>query len=297
MAEQADSPADTVEAVVTQALDEVKGILDPVHRAKEAHSLAGRLQDFATGAQALRNDAMNETIRETVMSSSQLANELGISKGRVSQLAKSGPPPERNFLGTGKLTVALGGKVEDGTGKKNPGPVIAQEDFQTYDRLRSLADDLGLATSYEMVPPPGTVKLNRPNLIVICGPRLSPLIEQILESDPHLRFQHDADGWYLVDQNTGQTYRSPMDDGGTEDIAYVGRLPRPDGKGTFLYVAGIHAMGSGGVVHWLGEEIASAYKEVKTKRFSALIKSTFDPSTLDITTSERITPLYRPEGA
>lgn len=297
MSKQVDEPSDPIDAAISQALDDVKGMNDPVSRATEAHALTGRLQDFAADCQGLRNDAMNEALRETTMNSSQLAAQLGISKGRVSQLAKSGPPPERNFLGTGKLTVGLGGKVEDGTGKKNPGPVIAQEDFQTYDHLRSLADDLGLSTTYEMIPPPGAVKLNRPNLVVICGPRLSPLIEQILESDPHLQFQHDEQGWYLVDRTQGAIYRSPMDEGGNEDIAYFGRLPRPDGRGTFLYVAGIHAMGSGGVVHWLGDEIANAYKEVKTRRFSTLIKSKFDPSTLDVITSERVTPLYRPEGA
>ena len=36
--------------------------------------------------------------------------------------------------------------------------------------------------------------LNRDNLVVICGPRLSPIIAQVLASDPNLGFAHDDQG-------------------------------------------------------------------------------------------------------
>ncbi|MFD0396342.1 hypothetical protein ACFQ3Z_45740 [Streptomyces nogalater] len=123
--------------------------------------------------------------------------------------------------------MALAEKLEDGNdkdGKKKAiqGPVIATEDVQTYERLRELAEEVGLEVSFERIPLGGNVRLNRNNLVVICGPRLSPLIEQILEGDPHLRFGKDDDGWYLTDRNTGQVYRSPMDRGENADIAYFG---------------------------------------------------------------------------
>lgn len=35
------------------------------------------------------------------------------------------------------------------------------------------------------------------------------------------------------------------------DIAYFGRFPRLDGRGTFLYMAAIHAPGPAGIVHYL----------------------------------------------
>jgi hypothetical protein len=288
---------ESLDAALDAVLGKVKAVGDPVDRAKQAHALVGRMQDFGAEAQVVRNEAMNEALRVGPLNSTQLAAELGISKGRVSQLAKAGPPPERVFLGTGKLTVALAEKFEDGKDKAKPGPVIATEDFQSYEHLRELADEVGLETGYERIPQGGNVKLNRNNLVVICGPRLSPLIEQILESDPHLQFAKDAEGWHLIDRDTGKVYRSPMDSGDNGDVAYFGRLPRPDGKGTFLYIAGIHAMGSGGVVHWLKSELATAHKELRAKRFSTLIASRFDPETLEITESERITPFYRPEGA
>jgi hypothetical protein len=271
-----------LDAAFDVLLSQLKELSDPLERAKVAHTLVGRAQDYGNEFQVVRN-------------------ELGISKGRVSQLAK-GAPPERLFLGSGKVIVALAEKLEDGKlldGRDKPvqGPVIATEDVQTYERLRELAEEVGLEIAFERIPLGGNVRLNRNNLVVICGPRLSPLIEQILEGDPHLRFGKDDEGWHLVDRNTGQVYRSPMDRGENGDIAYFGRLPRPDGQGTFLYVAGIHARGSGGVVHWLNKELANVHRELKAKRFSTLISSRFDPKTLEIVDSERITPFYRPEGA
>lgn len=264
---------------------------DALERAKRAHDLLTHHQAITVELTRIRKEAMGELLASG-MTNTQLSAELGVSKGRVSQLTKSGPPLERAFLGTGPLTVALGGKLEADRAK--PGPVLAQEDFSAYEHIRSLAEHLQLKTQYEVIKPPGLVHLNRDNLIVICGPRLSPLIAQILESDPHLRFARDENGWYLIDDTADRTYRSPMDSDKPGDIAYFGRLPRPDGKGTFLYIAGIHAMGSNGIVHWLTRNITEAYHEIKAKRFSTLIESTFDPDTREIVSSQRITPFYQP---
>lgn len=299
--EDLSSLKERLDAAFDVTLSQLKELSDPLKRAKAAHALAGRMQDYGNEFQVVRNEAMNETLRVGQLNSTRLAAELGISKGRVSQLAK-GAPPERLFLGSGKVVVALAEKLEerklhDGRDKPVQGPVIATEDVQTYEHLRELAEEVGLEITFERIPLGGNVRLNRNNLVVICGPRLSPLIEQILESDPHLRFGKDADGWHLIDRNTSEVYRSPMDRGENGDIAYFGRLPRPDGQGTFLYIAGIHARGSGGVVHWLNNELANVHRELKARRFSTLISSRFDPETLEIVESERITPFYRPEGA
>lgn len=285
-----------LDSAVDEVISQLSDLSDPLERARIAHSLVTRSQDYGSRLQAVRNGSMNEVLRAGTMTSTQLAAELGISKGRVSQLTK-GAPPERLFLGSGRLTVALAEKLEDGTGKSKPGPVIATEDVQTYERLRNLAGEVGLDAGWERIPLGGNIRLNRSDLVVICGPRLSPLIEQILEGDPNLRFARDDHGWHLIDRQTGTVYRSPMDSGGDRDIAYFGRLPRPDGRGTFLYIAGIHARGSGGVVHWLHNELANVHREMKQRRFSTLISSRFDPETLEIQESERITPLYRPDVA
>ncbi|WP_331740840.1 sigma-70 family RNA polymerase sigma factor [Streptomyces sp. NBC_01006] len=290
-----------LDAALDAALSEVRELGDPLQRAIAAHQSVGRLQDYEGQFQSVRNEAMNEALRTEIVNNKDLAAALSISAGRVSQLAK-GAPPERLFLGSGKVIVALAEKLEerkDGDGKDKviQGPVIATEDVQTYEHLRLLAEEVGLEITFERIPLGGNVRLNRSNLVVICGPRLSPLIEQVLESDENLRFDKDTAGWYLRDLNTGQVYRSPMDSGGNADVAYFGRLPRPDGKGSFLYIAGIHARGSGGVVHWLNQELAAAHRTLKAKRFSVLIESTFDAETLEVTSSKQITPFYHPERA
>jgi hypothetical protein len=266
---------------------------DAVQRAKAAAGLLDRFQSVVGELSRIRREAVEEMIA-TGMSHGQIADALGVSRGRVSQLTKAGPPPERAFWGTGALTVALGGKLE--ASKKasgQPGPVLAQEDFQAYVELSASVKTMGLGSDYEVIPPPGLVRLNRDNLVVICGPRLSPLIEQVIEADPIIRFEHDEQGWYLKDHRTAEIYRSPMDDGTPSDIGYLARFQRPDARGTFIYIAGIHAMGSSGVVHYLDQHLTEVYREVKTKRFSGLIRCEFDPDTRKVSASSLVTPLYQ----
>lgn len=273
-----------------KALSEVP---DPIERAKRSGDLLGHHQAALTELSRIRREAVEE-LRASGMTQVEMAAALGMTRGRISQLVQSGPPPERAFFGTGTLTVAVGGKSE--AGKSKPGQVIATADMASYERLRDLAASLKLDAAYEVIPPPGVVRLNRDDLVVICGPRLSPLIGQILEADQALGFDRDEDGWHLVDHRAGQIYRSPMDNGEPGDIGYLGRLPRPDGRGTFLYLAGIHAVGAAGIVDYLDGHLAALYREVKTRRFSTLISCTFDPETHAVTSSEQVTPIYRPEA-
>ncbi|MEK8141614.1 sigma-70 family RNA polymerase sigma factor [Streptomyces sp. M10(2022)] len=258
------------------------------------------MQDYGNEFQAVRNEAMNETLRMGQLNSTQLASELGISKGRVSQLAK-GAPPERLFLGSGKVIVALAEKLEDGNdkdGKKKAiqGPVIATEDVQTYERLRDLAEDVGLEISFERIPLAATSGSTATTSwsFAALGYRLSSN-RSLKATPPAVRQGRGRLAPHRPQHRPGLPL--PMDRGMNSDIAYFGRLPRPDGKGTFLYVAGIHARGSGGVVHWLNHELANVHRELKARRFSTLISSRFDPETLEIVESEQIAPFYRPEGA
>ena len=191
---------------------------------------------------------------------------LGMSKSRVSQLLSAGSRPERAFLGPGAVTVAIGGKLE--AGKATPGGVVSTESFAAYEVLADLARSVGLETTCEIVPPPGLVHLNRANLIVMAGPRLLPFLGQVLEADAHLGYGHDESGWYLLDKASGQEYRSPSDSGTPGDYAYIGRLPRPDGKGTFLYLAGIHAPGNLGAACFLADNLAELHRELKTRRLA-----------------------------
>jgi hypothetical protein len=270
-------------------------ITDPAERAKEASSLLLSYQQAVGELSRIRREAVEELSGQG-MTQAQIAEILGTTRARIGQILTSGPRPERALLGVGTLTVALGGKLE--AGKTDPGPVVAQEDLAAYEHLRTLAQSMGLDTRYEVIPSNGMLNLNREGLIVICGPRLSPLIAQVLASDTNLTFEKDDAGWHLVDNVAGRIYRSPMDAGEPGDYAYVGRLPRLDGHGTFLYIAGIHAVGAAGVVHYLANHLEDLYRDVRRqRRWSLLVSCRYDPETREVTASEAVTPVYRPEGA
>jgi hypothetical protein len=276
---------------------ELTELTDPVTRAQRAGELLPHYQSVVTEMSRIRREAVQELI-DRGLSHAEIATKLGVSRGRVGQLTTSGPPPERAFFGTDRLTVAVGGKLEapkDASGEQ--GRVVAQEDFDAYLHLSELAKGLKLETTHEVVPLGGMIRLTRDNLVVICGPRLSPLIAQILESDPNLGFERDDQGWYLIDRQTGTIFRSPADSDQPGDIGLLARLPRPDMRGSFVYIAGIHAIGASGVIHYLEHHLAEVYKEVKTRRFSTLVQCEYDDATREVTSSKRVTPLYRPEGS
>jgi hypothetical protein len=117
-------------------------------------------------------------------------------------------------------------------------------------------------------------------------------------ADPHLGCAVDDRGWYLVDKTTGTEYRSPMDSGNAADYAYVGRLPRPDGKGTFLYLAGTHAPGTLAAAQYVSDNIVELHRDLKNRRFSVVIGCEFDArDRKKIISAKPVTPIYRPESS
>ncbi|MBY8873768.1 hypothetical protein K7640_18225 [Micromonospora sp. PLK6-60] len=79
------------------------------------------------------------------------------------------------------------------------------------------------------------------------------------------------------------------------DVAYLGRLPRPDRQGSLIIFTGIHPPGSLGVVHLLCTRISELYSEVKTGNFSVLVGTEYEPDTHEPRHVELLTPLYRLE--
>jgi hypothetical protein len=272
----------------------VTAIKDPRERARVVNKMIEEYQAAVAELSDVRRDTLRELLA-TGMSQIAIAEMLDMSKSRVSQLLSAGTRPERTFLGTGTLTVAIGGKVE--SGKPQPGGVVSAEAFSAYEILADLARSVGLDTKYEVVPPPGLVDLNRPNLIVLTNPRLLPFLSQVMGADPHLGYAVDENGWYIVDKTTQTEYRSPMDYGKVADYAYVGRLPRPDGKGTFLYLAGTHAPGTLAAAHFVADNIVELHRDLKNRRFSTVIVGEYDPKDRrKILSTKPLTPIYRPES-
>lgn len=236
----------------------------------------------------VRREALDELVRSGV-SQNEVAERFGLTKGRISQIKKTGPLIERAFLGTAGLTIALPLK-RDAEYKRY---ALATEDVEVWDRLKQLAEDHQLKATRELISPPGDIDLNRDDLLVVCGPKLSPPVASVLSSDPVIQFDQTEDGrFFLRDLRTDQRYDSPGDVSRRQaDYAYLARLERPDGQGTVTILTGIHAVGSLGVVHFLERHLAEIYDQVKTRRFSAIFEVEYDAHRA-VTNSRLTSPIY-----
>ncbi|MCC3765205.1 hypothetical protein K3N28_19285 [Glycomyces sp. TRM65418] len=286
----------TINFEVPQVARSLREIKDPLERTKAAHKAVDQLNDEITRVYAVRREGLDELI-DGGMRAIDVADALGVSRSRISQLRAQGVKPERAFFGTGTLTIAIGTKPEQGRKDSASKYVVSTESMNAFHILAEAARALGLDAVNEEVPPPGLVNLNRPNLVVLTAPRVLPFLEQVLAADSHLGFKEDSAGWHLVDKTLGVEYRSPSDKGISQDYGYIGRLPRPDGKGTFLYVAGIHSEGTLGAAEWLADNVSKLYRQLKTKRFSVLLSVNYDEKTRKITTTEPLSQIYEQGGA
>ena len=248
---------------------------DPLERVRQA-------VDAVTAAGLERYNAIADAVAKNY-SKADVGRAAGITGQAVQMMLKGPAPkgPEVPFWGVrddGLLTIAVATKVEAEKEASGPrGHVTATETIAAYETVRDLASRMGLnVNEREPIPPGGNVNLNRDGLVVICGPRLSPWVAQVLASDDMLRFAKDEHGWCLQDHE-GTKRRSPLDNGGGGDLGYLGRLPRPDRRGDFLYLGGIHAPGTAGVAHYLAGNLPWLWTQVRTARFSALISCTLDP--------------------
>lgn len=273
-------------------LEQVRREGDPLTRARATMRALDALKSAELEAARIRKEALDELLASG-MTQVAVAQALGVSPGRISQLLRTGPSPERVFFGVGvdTLPVALGAKPEGG--KDEGSYALARDDLMAYEALKKMLKTLSLESHHELVLPPGIIDLNR-EVFVLCGPRLSPLIAQFLASDPWLRFNKDDDGWFLDDLSADKRHRADQDSGGRGDVAYFGRLPRPDGKGYFLYAGGIHAAGHRGVIHYLESNLPTLYKTVRMRRFSMLIQCEWDGSG-EITASTLASDIFHHE--
>jgi hypothetical protein len=233
-----------------------------------------------------------EQLHEQGRSYAQIAEAAGLSRGRIHQLRHRGPAPEGAFLGVGGIIIATPLKQE----ARNARPVVAVEDFTAAQRIADLARTMQLDVEFEQVPLDGDIDLNRPNLIVVCGPRLSDTVAGVLAQDPFIQFERADDGaWTLHDRSTGKHYRSGSDSSPPRywDAAYLGRLPRPDGRGLVMIFTGIHPPGTLGVVHLITTEINSLYEQVDAGQFSTLVGVDYSPDANEPVNVQLLTPLYR----
>lgn len=269
----------------------IAAIRDPFALLRAATVRLAEAQQEVTELSRLRQRVISE-LHDQGMSYAQIAAEAGLTRGRIHQLKQSAPAPEGAFLGNARLIIATPLKQEAG----NARPVLAAEDFSAAQRLGDLARSYKLDPSFEHVPIGGEIDLNREDMIVICGPRLSSHVAGVLAQDPSISFERAEDGpWTLRDRETGVAYRAGMDSTPktNSDVAYFGRLPRPDGQGLIMVLTGIHPQGSLGVVHLIVNDLADLYRQVGTERFSVLVNVDYDPANNEPVNVRLLSPFYR----
>jgi hypothetical protein len=267
----------------------VAGIEDRVERLRAATEGVSTAQRTMTELARLRRTLVQE-MHDEGWTYAEIAEAAGLSRGRVHQVRHQGPAPEGAFFGRGPLRIATPLKREE----KRARPVVAAEDVTASQRLGELARSLGFDVEYEQIPLSGRIDLNRHGLVVICGPRISREVAGVLDTDPDLRFTKLDTGWALEDRTTGAVYKSGTDDDGRPyDVAYLGRLRRPDGNGMLIVFTGIHPPGSLGVVHLLTSQLAELHRDARKAPFSVLIGVEYDEDTHEPTKVQTITPVHR----
>jgi hypothetical protein len=231
-----------------------------------------RSQQIEIELARLRRQAIEEAAAGGT-SYSAVAEAIGLTRGRVSQIRSTGPAIERIMFGIGPLTIGYPLRPDPTDGR----PLVAAEDVTSRDQLVDICESYGFVVHTTGIDPRQDWRPEGQDLIAICGPASSPTIATVLEGDPAIQFGRDNDGWYLHDLQTGDRWRSPMDADPAEqaDVAYLGRIPFDDQRDLFL-IAGLHTMGSLGAVHYLRHHLAQLHGQVGTARFSMLVRSTFD---------------------
>lgn len=268
---------------------------EPVARAKHASEIIESGTSLITAVSAVRAEAL-ELLRDK-MTHAEIARATGLTRARVSQLLGS-THPERPLLAPepGVLTIAVVQKQAADSGR----PSLASTTVRALDALASAADSLNITTTKEEVPGPGIIDLNRSNLAVMIGPRISSLVAQALSSDPAIRWERDKRGhFYVTDTKAGTEYHSDFDDGwhGGPDgeracYAHVGRIRRPDGRGTFLYLGGVHSPGTAGAVAYFIREMPAIWEQVRRSPLWSAVVRTVAADDGTPVSSELVTPVY-----
>lgn len=277
-----------------EEVERLRSIADPMEQLKYSGEVLATLQAVTADVGDIRRGAL-DVLRGRGMTLAQISDQAGISVARLSQLGAPRRRPERVLLSAGD-TVRIVLPVEQAPYPEGPQrPVVHESDIAFQRDIENLAREYGLGAETEHLPSGEFVDLNRDGLIVTCGPRQSPWLTQILASDTSYGFERDEESWFLLDKATDEKHRSPRHAGKGGDLAYLGTLPRPDGNGTWLYCAGIHAPGSRGGALYLAEHIAELHRETRGYLWSCLVRCDYDPDTQEVSSAELIAPVRRRE--
>lgn len=256
--------------------DSVRRDPDPVRRGQRATDLLTVYQQRATELARLRRAAIEEAHHENGMSYTEIANALGVTKGRITQIRATAPHAERAFFGIGPVNVGVPYRYRM-TDPEHPS--ITAEEAQAGEDLGALLGALAFAyTRYQITPDHADLPIG--DSVVVCGPNSALLGANLLARDPVLDMVNDISRWWIEHQTSGERYRSPIDDDEpqTTDMAYIARH-RLDNR-IVVHIAGIHAIGSLGAAHYLSKNLADLFHETGDTSFSLVVRTDYDGLTI-----------------
>lgn len=263
----------------------VFAIEDKVDRLKAATEGVAAAQQTINELTRIRRAVIRE-LHDEGWTFARIGAAAGLSRARIHQVSTQGPAPEGLFFGHGALRVLVP-EVRAGRVLGAPDPAAAQ-------RLAELLRQLGFAVVVENFLPGRPLDLNRDGLIVLGGPELSPSLRQLVTADPRLRrtITRAGDARRGIEDRAARRVYRP---GGPEphDIAYLARLPRPDGRGTILVIDGLHPPGSLGAVRLLATRLATLHERAAAHLFSVLIAVKYERATGEPVDADLLTPVYR----
>jgi transcriptional regulator with XRE-family HTH domain len=283
-------------------IEHIRQIGDPVERARAVGREQSRLSGLIDELAGVRREAIDEMLRAG-LSQSDIARELGVTRSRLNKLVTTGPGPERALLvpkprAGALLTVAVVEKQE--SGRARPSVLVTTQ--AAAGKLERLAREMGLDTQVAHVSEAtGYIDLNHDNLAVLVGPRTSLLVAQAITADPVIKWRKTDDAnnnWTLIDTRADVEYRSEFDERKPTTseprtcYAHIGRIRRPDGDGTFLYLGGAHGAGTAGAVDYFVRNIADLWQTVHRNLWSAVVKTTASANGDEILSAELASPVY-----
>ncbi|WP_280255468.1 sigma-70 family RNA polymerase sigma factor [Nocardia wallacei] len=246
---------------------------DPLRRGRRATELITLYQQRATELARLRRVSIDEAHRDLGLNYKDIADQLGISKGRITQIRNTAPGPERAFFGVGPVSVGIPRRRGFEEGRERT--FVDQSDLNTRATVRATLDRLSLvSTEFDIeadradVPPGDTV--------VICGPKSAPVALALLAADPCLGFERDDERWWIIDDRGGQRFDSPYrrEKLVHTDVGYFAR--HLAGDRVVIHIAGIMSVGSLGVARWLDENLLTLYSQNAAKSISGVVACDFD---------------------
>ncbi|WP_405149935.1 sigma-70 family RNA polymerase sigma factor [Nocardia salmonicida] len=240
---------------IEDEFDAIRNDPDPIRRGLRAGELIAVYQQRSTELARLRKAAIEQANRDLGLSFSEIGERLGLTKGRISQIRTSAPAPERAFFGVGPVAIGVPRRIGHEEGRERAYVDANDEATRTY-LQRKLAELALTTTEFDISPDAEDIPSG--DCIIVCGPVSAPVARHLLADDPLLAFDRTEAGWSIIDNRREGRHFSPYrTDGTRKDIGYLSR--RIADKRVIVHIAGVTAVGSEGVAHWLTANLSTVY--------------------------------------